>query len=222
MQFKKALLTAGAVGVLGTAGTFGTFAAFTASESTPLTVEAGTVKIKNTIDFTKLATLGTADKSNGPSDDTAQYDLTATPKQQGSITVENTGTQPQDIYIDFDGPGVQDMVDPYKGSSNLLAENIKVDSSFDPNFGQLLDNGTRLWQLNRRGLSQYFAAVPKGESRTLYFRFWLRERRVDLFPTGDNAMQGLKLDNQNVTVKAVEAGHDDLAPTATPNYDFGS
>ena len=216
MQFKKALLTAGAVGVLGTAGTFGTFAAFTATDAKDLTVTSGTVKIDNNVDFASLANLSTADLSVGT---LAGADHSATPKETGTITITNTGSLPQDFYIDFDGPGVQDMTSPNTGSTNLLAENIKVDTSGD-NFTTQWDDGTRLWQLNRRGLTKYFSAVPPNESRTLSLKYWLRERAVSEYPGGDNEMQGKTLSGEKVTVKAIEAGADDFA--GETGYDYGA
>jgi hypothetical protein len=216
MQFKKALLTAGAVGVLGTAGTFGTFAAFTATDAKDLTVTSGTVQIENTVDFASLANLGTSDQSMGT---LTNADHTALDKQTGSITIKNTGSLPQDFYIDFDGPGVADQTSPNVGSTNLLAENIKVDTSGDA-FTTQWDDGTRLWQLNRRGLTRYFANVPAGESRTLSLKYWLRERVPTEYAGGDNEMQGLSLSNEKVTVKAIEAGADDFA--AETGYDNGN
>ena len=215
MKFKKAILTAGAVGVLGTAGTFGTFAAFTASDAKDLTVTSGTVKIENTVDFASLANLGTSDLSMGT---LTGADQTATNKKTGSITIKNTGSLPQDFYIDFDGPGQQDMSSPNTGNLDVLAENIKVDTSGD-GFTTQWDSGTRLWQLNRRGLTRYFANVPAGESRTLSLKYWLRERPVAEYGD-DNQMQGKTLAGEKVTVKAIEAGADDFA--GQTGYDYGA
>jgi predicted ribosomally synthesized peptide with SipW-like signal peptide len=217
MNFKKLALTAGAVGALGIAGSFGTSAAFNADETKELAFSAGTVKIVNEFNL-PWQNLGTGVREGA---------------NAGHIKVKNDGTEPINVFLDFDG--VVDVVDwqtpgtSNRHSTNPLAENLNIDSSFSSDFAQMGDNATRLWVLNRRGLS----AVPNatgtgplvldsGQEKTIYFRAWIRERSATNPIPGDggddNLMQGL-VSNQKITVKAIEAGADDI-PLTSP-YDNG-
>ena len=217
MNFKKLALTAGAVGALGVAGSFGTFAAFTAEETKDLAFSAGTVKIVNEFDL-PWQDLGTGVRDAASA---------------GHITVKNDGTEPVNVFLDYDGVvDVADWATPgtaNRHSTNPLAENLNIDSSYTSDFAQMGDNATRLWVLNRRGLSPLPNAtgtaplvLNAGDSKTVYFRAWIRERSATNPIPGDggddNAMQGL-ISNQKVTVKAIEAGADDLP--LVPAYDNG-
>jgi predicted ribosomally synthesized peptide with SipW-like signal peptide len=220
-------VTAAAIGALGVAGSFGTFSAFTASETKNTTFSAGTVKIENEFNL-PWQDLGTARRAafaggNGAS--------------AGHVKVTNTGTEPINVFIDFDGtvdnPNWQIPSGANSHSTNLLAENLKIDSSYTSDFAQLGDDSTRLWMLNRRGLSPLPdpltgkpLVVEPGQSKAIYYRAWLRERDASnpvLAEQGDggddNAMQGLSI-AEKVTVKAIEAGADDLPITGIP-YDNG-
>jgi predicted ribosomally synthesized peptide with SipW-like signal peptide len=237
--WKKAAMTAGAIGALGVAGSFGTFSAFSASESVDQPISAGSVDIANNFSL-PWSNLGTARRAayagaNG---------LGGNGANAGYIKVRNTGTKPINVWLDFDGPvGVANWMQPSTAglqSTNLLAENIKIDTSWDENFSTLKDDSTRLWLLNRRNLSPLtdangLVAIAPNDSRTLYFRAWLRERDLsnpDSHEQGDggadNDMEGLSIGDEKVTVKAIEAGADDFQgflPTGTGpnpnNYDNG-
>jgi hypothetical protein len=217
-NWSKLAMTAGAIGVIGVAGSAGTFASFTNSAgSYTQQFKTGNVQVTGGFHLPDLSNMGTNDVA-----------------QAGSITVKNTGTKPINPYIDFDGP--VDFVAPpaYAHSSNLLAENILVDSSYDPNFatGSLMDAGTRLWVLNRRGLSPFVndagngaLVLQPGQDRTIYYRVRLRSRDTDeLVQPGDGGSDN-DMQNQSITetidVKAIEAGGNDFGTSPIP-YDNGT
>ncbi|HEY4093934.1 MAG TPA: hypothetical protein VGM33_00390 [Baekduia sp.] len=208
-NWSKLAMTAGAIGVIGVAGSAGTFASFTSSAGTyTQEFKTGNVQVTGGFHLPDLSNMGTNDVA-----------------QAGSITVKNTGTKPINPYIDFDGP--VDAVAPpaYPHSSNLLAENIIVDSSYDANFGAgtLMDDATRLWRLNQRDATPMSDGADKlvlqpGQERTIYFRVHLRTRDHDgTEPSegdggADNEMQNLSI-TETVNVKAIEAGGNDFGAT---------
>jgi predicted ribosomally synthesized peptide with SipW-like signal peptide len=199
MQYKKMLLTVGAVGALGVAGSFGTYAAFTdelPAQSTQF--KTGTVKVTGGFQMPDVSSLGTQE-----------------PKRAGHMTVQNTGTEPINVYMDWDGPVGNIKQDGNGGaffSDDVLAENIEVDSSYDSNFATLGDNKTRLWQVNNRGLlplpgpSGNLVLEP-GQAPTVDFRVNLREQGPNAYGQNldDNVMQG-KAIVETIRVKAIEAG----------------
>lgn len=206
MQYKKMLLTVGAVGALGVAGSFGTYAAFTdelpAQESQ---FKTGLVKVTGGFNMPDVSSLATQE-----------------PARAGDITITNTGTEPINVYMDWDGPvgtlksdGAPSPTNKTFFSDDVLAENILVDSSYDAGFTQLLDDKTRLWKLNDRNLSPLIettAGFPKtvlnpGQSKTLFFRVRLREQGPNAYGANadDNVMQGKAL-VESIKVKAIEAG----------------
>jgi predicted ribosomally synthesized peptide with SipW-like signal peptide len=215
MQLKKALITAGAVGALGVAGSFGTYAAFTdqlpAQESQ---FKTGTVEVTGGFNMPDLSSLGTQE-----------------PARAGSMTIENTGTEPVHVYVDWDGPVGTLQADGVPGpgnavffSDNVLAENILVDSSYQSDFHLHDDNiaknedgdaATRLWKINDRTMSplrDIAAGFPKtilqpGQSKTIYFRVRLREQGPNAWGQNadDNVMQGQAI-NETLKVAAIEAG----------------
>src|SRR4051812_2518612 len=132
--------TAAAIGALGVAGSFGTFAAFTdAGTPQAVAVHSGTIKVQKDFALPGLNNLGTrdttftCDKDTGLPGGTGASECAAgsAGKSAGSITVKNVGSLPQDVYIDFDGPGVADVSSPNVENSNPLASNLILDSSFD-------------------------------------------------------------------------------------------
>jgi predicted ribosomally synthesized peptide with SipW-like signal peptide len=231
MKVKKLALTAGAIGALGMAGSFGTFAAFTATETHTPTVSSGTIKVLNKFELPSLANLGTRETTftcnggtglapTGTQSGGSECHAGADGKKAGYITVENTGTLPQDVYIDFDGPGVADATSPNVESSNVLASNIIVDSSFDENFATLGWAATRLFVMNRAAPAKYFTLQPDTE-KTVYFRAWLRERAAGQYPLGDNEMQNKQITDQKVIVTAVEEGRANEIGPVFPAHDNG-
>ncbi|HEY3020689.1 MAG TPA: hypothetical protein VGJ32_10870 [Solirubrobacteraceae bacterium] len=215
--------TVAAVGALGVAGSFGTFSAFTAAApSHAVPVHSGTIKVDNEFALPDLTNLGTRDTEYNCNRDTGLPGTTEKPntgsecwagsngKSAGHITVTNTGSLAQDVYIDFDGPGVADVSSPNVENSNPLASNIIVDSSMDPDFTTLGWEATRLFRMNAAGPVKYFT-LAAGEAKTVYFRAWLRERLAGAYPGGDNEMQDRSIDNEKVTVSAIEVGRTDLA-----------
>jgi predicted ribosomally synthesized peptide with SipW-like signal peptide len=220
-SWSKLAMTAGAIGAIGVAGSFGTFAAFTASESKSDTITSGTIKVQNDFALPDWQNLGTADTIWPGGTTTPAY------KKAGHITVKNTGSLAQDVYIDFDGPGVEDATSPNVESSDVLASNIIVDSSTSADYSTPGDDATRLYKLNRRGPTKVFTLEP-GVEKTLFFRAFLRERAPGVYAGGDNEMQDKTL-NEKVTVSAVEVGRDDVAgqpvvggPDDGKNYDYGN
>jgi hypothetical protein len=223
VKLKKAILTAGAVGALGVAGSFGTFAAFTdALPDQASTYTAGTVDIAGGFNLPNTSSLSTQE-----------------PASAGTVTITNNGTEPVNVWMDQDGP-VGTISDPGGAaggfSDNLLAENIEVTSSLGlPGGGTFpLDASTRLWKVNRRGLSPLpgpgtttTTLVPlvlqPTEVVTVNFSVKLRERGEGVGDTSalDNAMQGLSA-AETLKVKAIEAGANDFgsAPYAIP-FDNG-
>jgi hypothetical protein len=232
LKLNKLMLTAGAVGALGIAGSFGTFAAFTdVNPATTVPVTSGTIKVANNFQLPDLTNLGTRDTTWNCNSDNGTTSPTGgssecfggdNGKRAGSIRVENTGTLPQDVYLDFDGVGNWGVSSPNVESGDVLADNIIIDSSFDSNFGTLLNAGTRLWVVNREGPAKV-ATLDVGQSKTIYFRAHLRERFPGTYPGGDNEMQGKTLSKpEKVTVSAVEVGRDDLlAPVIDSTTDEG-
>jgi hypothetical protein len=189
--------TAAAIGALGVAGSFGTFSAFTA-ESAPSTSQfkTGSVKIDNEF---ALPTL--------------DHMATQQPAKAGYIKVTNTGTEPANVWMDFDGPtgNITPQGSASPTTDNPLVDNIIVDSSYDADFAHLMDDQTRLFRINNRGLSPLPSAtdplhaalvVQPGQSGVVYFRARLRER---LDGGSDNVNQ-LQAVTETVTVKAIEAG----------------
>ena len=224
-NWSKLAMSAGAIGVIGVAGSFGTFSAFTAAQTKTDTITTGTIRVSNDFQLPDWHNLGTS-----PTDRVGHAGGTTTPeyKKAGSITVKNTGSLAQDVYLDFDGPGVEDQTSPNLGSTDVLADNIIMDSSLDADFSALGDEDTRLYKVNRRGPSEIFANLQPGEQKTIYFRVYLRERLVNEYPLGDNEMQNKSI-NEKITVSAVEAGRDDLqipsvndASGNPQNWDFGN
>ena len=231
MKLNKLILTAGAVGAIGIAGSFGTFAAFTdVNPSETVNVASGTLEVDNNFalpDLTKLGTRDTTWTCNST-------DGTASPagssqcfggdadKRAGSITVTNTGSLPQDVYLDFDGVGKIGVTSPNAESGDVLADNIIIDSAFDENFTTPGHRGTRLWVINRGGPAQY-ATLQPNDSTTIYFRAHLRERFAGQYAGGDNELQNKTLSiPQKVTVSATEVGRDDLlAPLVTLDTSLG-
>jgi hypothetical protein len=234
VKYKKALLTVGAVGVLGTVGSFGTFAAFTdTNPSTTVPVRSGTIIVDNQFDLPDLTNLGTRDTTftcpgaTGTNPGTGSSECWGgvgpdASKRAGFIKVENTGSLPQDVYVDFDGVGKIGTTSPNVESGDPIADNLIIDSSFDPNFGTLGHAATRLWVINRAGPTKY-ATLQPGQSQTIYFRAHLRERIAGVYAGGDNELQDKVLSiPQKVTVSAVEVGRDDLlAPAITAGTDQG-
>jgi hypothetical protein len=213
-NWSKLAMTAGAIGVIGVAGSAGTFASFTSSAGTyTQEFKTGNVQVTGGFHLPDLSNMGTNDVA-----------------QAGSITVKNTGTKPINPYIDFDGPVEQGTAHGYAYSTNLLAENIIVDSSYDASFpvASLMDASTRLWQLNKRDATPMSDGAGKlvlqpGQERTIYFRVHLRTRDHDgtEVPVGasgegdggaDNEMQNLSI-TETVNVKAIEAGGNDFGAT---------
>ena len=202
---KKALATAGAVAALGALGGFGTFAAFTDQLPAQQTqFKTGTVKVTGGFNMPDASSLGTQE-----------------PARAGSMTIKNTGTEPVNAFVDWDGPvgnikcdGVCDRnTNKTAFSDDPLAENIIVDSSYDADFAHLLDDNTRLWKLNDRNLFPLLdgglnkLVLQPGQERTLYFRVRLREQGPNAWGQNadDNVMQG-KAANETINVKAIEAG----------------
>jgi hypothetical protein len=230
MKYKKALLTVGAIGVLGTAGSFGTFAAFTdALPAEESVIDTGDIEITGTFAIPDISNLVTGD-----------------PAQPQSMTITNTGDRASQIWIDQDGPvgNLTDLLGPAGGfSDNLLAENLIVTASYDVlDSGDNvivndfpLDQSTRLWKVNRRGLApvpgvgttsatnvQPLALQP-GQKLVISSTVNLRERGANgLDDAGlnvdtsalDNAMQNLSI-NQTLHVRAIEA-------TTQAQQDFGA
>jgi predicted ribosomally synthesized peptide with SipW-like signal peptide len=231
MKVKKLALTAGAVAALGMAGSFGTFAAFTATETNTPAVTSGTIKVLNNFELPSLANLGTRETTftcnggtglapTGTQSGGSECHAGADGKRAGEITVKNTGSLAQDVYIDFDGPGVADATSPNVESSDVLASNIIVDSSFDEDFTTLGWAATRLFVMNRAAPAKYFTLEP-GAEETVYFRAWLRERAAGQYPLGDNEMQDKTIANQKVIVTAVEAGRANEIGPVFPAHDNG-
>jgi predicted ribosomally synthesized peptide with SipW-like signal peptide len=212
-NWSKLAMTAGAIGVIGVAGSAGTFASFTSSAgSYTQEFKTGNVQVTGGFHLPDLSNMGTNDA-----------------KYAGSITVKNTGTKPINPYIDFDGPVEQGAAHGYPYSTNLLAENIIVDSSYDANFaaGTLMDDATRLWRLNQRDATPMSEGTDKlvlqpGQERTIYFRVHLRSRDHDGSEGNgsvgegdggaDNEMENLSI-TETVNVKAIEAGGNDFGAT---------
>ena len=219
-NWKKLAMTAGAVGALGVAGSFGTFSAFTdVHTAKTIAVTSGTLKVSDdfsNIDFTNL---GTRDTLYNCNKDTG---LPATPsapdtgsecwagnndKHAGTITVTNTGSLPQDVYFDFDGPVQKDP--SQDRSLNEFAENVIVDSSdtsaFLPNTGY---TAYRIWKLNNSGPRKWISNLAPGASQTIHFRAYLREP----VERNDNTLQNQSLAGEQVTVSGVEVGRTDIGP----------
>lgn len=233
-QWSKLAMTAGAIGVIGVAGSFGTYSAFTA-QSAPKTVDvhSGTIKVDNQFALPDLTNLGTRDTSWNCDGNTGLPAAGKTSecwggagpdasKKAGFIQVQNTGSLPQDVYIDFDGVGKTGVTSPNLESGDVLADNIIIDSSEDEDFSTIGWAGTRLWVINRAGPTKYATLAP-GEVKRFYFRAHLRERFPGVYAGGDNEMQDKTLSiPETVTVSAVEAGRDDLlAPVVTPGNEQG-
>jgi hypothetical protein len=237
-NWSKLAMSAGAIGVIGVAGSFGTFSAFTAANpSHAVNVASGTIEVSNDFQLPDLSNLGTRDTTWSCNGDTGVAAGTSecfggvgedASKSAGSIVVENTGSLPQDVYVDFDGVGKTGVASPNLESGDVLADNIIIDSSTNAHFDTRIDAGTRLWVINRAGPRKFLTLQP-GESQRIYFRAHLRERSSvnpdgsPVYPDGDNAMQGQHLSiPEKVTVSAVEVGRDDLlAPVIQPGQQQG-
>jgi predicted ribosomally synthesized peptide with SipW-like signal peptide len=237
-QWSKLAMTAGAIGVLGVAGSAGTFASFTASGAKDTSFSTGNVSIDNHFALPAASNLGTMDPKNA---------------NAGYITVTNNGSKPINAYIDFDGPVAKDLTG-YPHSTNVLAENIVLDSSYKdfntPGFnetdfsagGDLLDNETRMWRVNDRGLTPLYdlsdpahpalAVLNPGQSKTIYYRVRLLSRdnaqNKEANPASthgdgpgqDNTMENKSLD-ERVWVNAVEAGGTDFHRSGADASDNG-
>jgi predicted ribosomally synthesized peptide with SipW-like signal peptide len=216
MQYKKMLLTVGAVGALGVAGSFGTYAAFTdelpAQESQ---FKTGLVKVTGGFNMPDVSSLATQE-----------------PARAGDITVTNTGTEPINVYMDWDGPvgtiksdGAPSPTNKTFFSDDVLAENIQVDTSYNSDFTGPGDDKTRLWKINDRGLSALYdltgskIVLNPGQSKTVFFRVRLREQGPNAWGSNsdDNVMQG-KAVVESIKVKAIEAGNSvrGLGPVGNP------
>jgi hypothetical protein len=231
-QWSKLAMTAGAIGVIGVAGSFGTYSAFTA-QNAPKTVDvhSGTIKVDNNFQLPDLTNLGTRDttwncdgNTGRPTGSSECWGGTGpdASKRAGYIDVQNTGSLPQDVYVDFDGVGKTGVTSPNLESGDVIADNLIIDSSYDSDFSTVGDAGTRLWVLNRRGPS-LVATLQPGQAKRIYYRAHLRERFPGIYPGGDNEMQDKALSiPETVTVSAVEAGRDDLlVPAVTPGNEQG-
>jgi hypothetical protein len=214
----KLAMTAGAIGALGIAGSFGTFSAFTAS----------------TPDYQSQFKTGSVSVDNAFSMPDASNLATLNPVSAGHITFTNTGTEPQNVWIDFDGPTGNITTQQNSNGTTTpltddpLVDNVIVDSSYDADFAHLLDDKTRLFRINNRGLSplpdpanpttQALVIAP-GASKTLYLRVNLRHR----LDGGDDNVNQLKAVTETVHVKAIEAGGTDfLVNSALPAADGGN
>lgn len=209
MRYKKALLTVGAVGVLGTAGSFGTFAAFTDAVDAPAsTWSTGNIEITGTFDLPSIDKLVTGDAAKA-----------------GTVTVTNTGDRAEQVWMDQDGP-VGNTTEAGSGTSDhVLADNLVINSTLtipNPGTGPAtitypMDQDTRLWKVNRRGLaplpgptSTPANLVPlvlqPGQSATVGFTVDLRERNLGAGETSalDNVMQGQTI-QQLLYVRSIEA-----------------
>jgi hypothetical protein len=216
-NWNKLAMTAGAIAAIGAAGSFGTFSAFTDSGSKDIPVSSGTLKIQNDFSLPSLENLGTRETKWNCDGDTGlpivggtKECFAGTDQNAGRISVKNVGTLPQDVYIDFDGPGVADVSSPNVENSNPLASNIIINSSLDADFAHLGWAGIRLFKLNAAGPWPVFTLQPN-EEKTVYFQAHLRERFPGEYAAGDNAMQNLTIPNEKVTVSAIDAGQTDLA-----------
>jgi|tagenome__1003787_1003787.scaffolds.fasta_scaffold20647781_1 hypothetical protein len=231
-HWKKLAMTAGAIGALGVAGSFGTFSAFTAADAKDVSVSSGTLKISGTFNLPDLTNLGTRESgwncnsATGQPTGTSECWFGPDGKKPGEIIVTNTGSLPQDVYFDFDGPGGDAANPAATSSTNPLAESIIVDSSTTSDFTGPGDVASRLWIVNRRGPTKMFT-LNAGDTAHFYYRFWLRESAPGQYANGDNELQGRSL-NEHVTISAVEVGRDDLqipqvVVGGTPrNWDFGA
>ena len=215
--WSKIAMTAGAIGALGVAGSFGTFSAFTATTPDYQTqFKTGSVKVDNEFSMPDASNLATLN-----------------PVSAGYIKFTNTGTEPQNIWIDFDGPtgnitnqqNSNGTVTPL--TDDALLDNIIVDTSYDQNFASLLDDKTRLFRINNRGLSPLPDAVnplsgpltiPAGQSKTLFLRVNLRHR-ID---GGDDNANQLKAVTETIHVKAIEAGGTDFGTYGPQPADGGN
>jgi len=211
--------TAAAIGALGVAGSFGTFSAFTDAQTKDVAVTSGTLKVTNDFQLPKFENLGTrettytCDKDTGLPGGTGASECAAgdAGKSAGHITVTNTGSLPQDVYIDFDGPAATDVSSPNAENSNVLASNIIMDSSNDANFTTLGWVATRLFKFNNSGPLPYIQNLEPGHSQTVYFRAWLRERQAGVYALGDNEMQNKSITGEKITVTGIETGHSDIS-----------
>jgi hypothetical protein len=216
-KFSKLALTAGVVGAVGAAGSFGTYAAFTSGPtSTSVNVKNAVMGVETSqLTISGADQIRTADGSNA---------------HVGEIILKNNSNVPAHPYVDFDGlVGTISSARGYESSENQLAESLQVDTFVDeamfsrpfggaaqegqpPEVSQkpgFLDQGTRLWKVNRRGWAPVFdvdngttvglntprVVIPAGETRKLFIRLKLRETPSTIngqpgSDANDNLMQG--------------------------------